>query len=130
MAEKQKVVMKIPMNGQKNNTKALQAVTKAKGVFSVGLEGDDKSQVVVIGEGMDCVDLKKLIQKKLGGWMWFLKNKVHVEIVTVSAVKEKEKEKEADKKIEVVPYHCPQPGVVTRYVYDDPCYYRDPWSIW
>ncbi|KAK1316604.1 hypothetical protein QJS10_CPA05g02097 [Acorus calamus] len=112
MAAKQKVVMKIPMNGQKNNKKALQAVTKAKGVQSVGLEGDDKSQVVVIGEEMDCVDLKKLIQKKLGGWLWCLKNKVHVEIVSVSPVEEKEKE--PDKKIEVVPYHCPEPGVVTR----------------
>ncbi|KAK1269745.1 hypothetical protein QJS04_geneDACA013819 [Acorus gramineus] len=84
---------------------------------------------------MDCVDLKKLIQKKLGGWMWCLKNKVHVEIVTVSPVeekakeKEKEKEKEAEKKIEVVPCHCPQPRVETTYVYDDPCYYRDPWRI-
>ncbi|KAK1269746.1 hypothetical protein QJS04_geneDACA013818 [Acorus gramineus] len=32
MAVKQKVVMKIPMNGQNNNKKALQAVTKAKGI--------------------------------------------------------------------------------------------------
>ncbi|KAK1273516.1 hypothetical protein QJS04_geneDACA007828 [Acorus gramineus] len=85
---KQKVVMKVSMNGPKSRTKALQAVVAAPGVISAALEGDDRSKVVVIGEGIDCVALAKLLRKKLD----------YVEIVTVSA--EDEKDKEKDSKIE------------------------------
>nr|XP_023894338.1 heavy metal-associated isoprenylated plant protein 47-like [Quercus suber]POE58562.1 heavy metal-associated isoprenylated plant protein 47 [Quercus suber] len=63
---KQKVVMKVQMNCEKCRTKAMKIATVAEGVTSVAIEGADKSQVVVIGEGVDSASLTCSLRKKLG----------------------------------------------------------------
>ncbi|KAK1310452.1 hypothetical protein QJS10_CPA08g01866 [Acorus calamus] len=110
---KQKVVMKVSMNGPKSRTKALQAVVAAPGVLSAALEGDDKSKVVVIGEGIDCIALAKLLKKKLD----------YVEILTVSAVDEKDKEKDSKNIYSTWPYQVVMPQ---SYMYQPPAY-QDPY---
>ncbi|XP_015880228.1 heavy metal-associated isoprenylated plant protein 47 [Ziziphus jujuba] len=72
-----KIVMKVAMSCQKCKTKALQVAATAEGVNFVGLEGDQKDKVVVIGDGVDAVALAKNLRKKVGG----------TEIVTVADVK-------------------------------------------
>ncbi|KAK1274349.1 hypothetical protein QJS04_geneDACA007827 [Acorus gramineus] len=103
---KQKVVMKVSMNGPKSHTKALQAVAAAPGVISAGLEGDDMSKVVVIGEGIDCIALTKLLRKKLE----------HAELLTVTAVDEdgKDKDSKSGSKIEYYPSAWSYPVVITQ----------------
>ncbi|KAK7246041.1 hypothetical protein RIF29_40898 [Crotalaria pallida] len=63
---KQKIVIKVQMNCQKCRTKALKVVASANGVNFLGLEGDDKDKVVVIGDGMDAVKLINCLRKKVG----------------------------------------------------------------
>ncbi|KAF4379128.1 hypothetical protein G4B88_010522, partial [Cannabis sativa] len=63
----QKIVMKVQMNCKKCQTKALKAAATQEGVNFVGLEGGDaKDKVVVIGDGVDAIDLAKTLKKKLG----------------------------------------------------------------
>ncbi|GMN36701.1 hypothetical protein TIFTF001_006228 [Ficus carica] len=64
---KQKIVMKVVMKCKKCQTKALRAVAGKDGVSSVGLEGEERNKVVVIGDGVDAVDLAKTLRKKFGG---------------------------------------------------------------
>ncbi|KAL5574817.1 hypothetical protein UlMin_016516 [Ulmus minor] len=73
---KQKIVMKVMMSCQKCQTKALQTVAGKYGVNFVGLEGADRDQLVVIGEGVDAVELAKSLRKKVG----------RTDIVSVAAV--------------------------------------------
>ncbi|KAI9076081.1 hypothetical protein K1719_041942 [Acacia pycnantha] len=72
---KQKIVMKVHMCCQKCRTKALKLVASANGVSFVGLEGDEREKVVVIGEGVDAVKLTNCLRKKVG----------HTEILSVAA---------------------------------------------
>nr|POE83259.1 heavy metal-associated isoprenylated plant protein 47 [Quercus suber] len=44
----------------------MKIATVAEGVISVAIEGADKSQVVVIGEGVDSASLTRSLRKKLG----------------------------------------------------------------
>ncbi|KAI7999371.1 Disease resistance protein RGA5 [Camellia lanceoleosa] len=61
---KKKIVMKVEMRCQKCRTKALQVAAKAHGVESLELEGEEKDKVVVIGDGVDAVELAKSLRKK------------------------------------------------------------------
>ncbi|KAL2341437.1 hypothetical protein Fmac_009377 [Flemingia macrophylla] len=63
---KQKIVMKVHMSCQKCRTKALKVVASANGVSFVGLEGEARDKLVVIGEGMDVVKLTNSLRKKVG----------------------------------------------------------------
>ncbi|XP_004486553.2 heavy metal-associated isoprenylated plant protein 47 [Cicer arietinum] len=63
---KQKIVMKVYMNCQKCRTKAFKVVASTYGVNFVGLEGEEKDKLVVIGEGVDAVKLIKWLRKKVG----------------------------------------------------------------
>ncbi|AES64599.1 putative heavy metal-associated domain, HMA [Medicago truncatula] len=63
---KQKIVMRVHMRCQKCRTKALEVVAGANGVNFVGLEGDEKDKIVVIGDGVDAVTLTKCLRKKVG----------------------------------------------------------------
>lgn len=54
------------MNCQKCRTKALKVAAGADGVSFVGFEGAEKDKVVVIGDGVDPVDLAKSLRKRLG----------------------------------------------------------------
>ncbi|XP_027338241.1 heavy metal-associated isoprenylated plant protein 47 [Abrus precatorius] len=62
----QKIVMRVDMNCQKCRTKALKVVASANGVNFVGLEGEEKDNLVVIGDGMDPVKLTNSLRKKVG----------------------------------------------------------------
>ncbi|XP_058112932.1 disease resistance protein Pik-1-like isoform X2 [Magnolia sinica] len=117
-----KIVMKVPMNDAKSRCKAMKAAVGIQGVISATLEGNDKDQLAVVGDGIDSVALTRLLRKKMG----------FTELISVAAVDEKKKEekKEEEKKpsIEIVAwptssayqYSVPQP---MHYVYQDP--YRD-----
>ncbi|KAF2311866.1 hypothetical protein GH714_027048 [Hevea brasiliensis] len=63
------------------------------GVESAALGKKDKSQIEVVGDGVDAVKLTSLLRKRLarGAWMpcLFPNNGVYAELVSVSAVKEK-----------------------------------------
>ncbi|XP_075668804.1 heavy metal-associated isoprenylated plant protein 47-like [Castanea sativa] len=63
---KQKIVINVQMNCEKCRTKAMKIATVAEGVTSVAIEGADKSQVVVIGDGVDSASLTRSLRKKLG----------------------------------------------------------------
>ncbi|KAK1273515.1 hypothetical protein QJS04_geneDACA007829 [Acorus gramineus] len=71
----------------KCRTKALK-IAASFGVESVALEGEDKDQLVVIGEGIDAPCLAKTLRKKIGC----------TEIVTIENVKPPEKKEEEKKK--------------------------------
>ncbi|KAK1292048.1 hypothetical protein QJS10_CPB17g00355 [Acorus calamus] len=89
--ETQKVVLKFTKNCLKSHAKALQAVVKAPGVILTEVEGDDKSQIAIVGENMDCMVLVKLLTKDKGYNFIFLRrllkmNIGYVELVTAAPV--------------------------------------------
>ncbi|KAK7332479.1 hypothetical protein VNO80_29231 [Phaseolus coccineus] len=59
-------MMKVHMSCQKCRTKALKVAAAAKGVNFVGLEGESKDILVVIGESVDAVKLTNSLRKKVG----------------------------------------------------------------
>ncbi|KAL0012052.1 hypothetical protein SO802_007160 [Lithocarpus litseifolius] len=73
----QKIVMKVQMNCQKCQTKALTVAAEANGVNFVGLEGAEKDKVVVMGDGVDAATLATTMRKKVG----------HTDIISVAEVK-------------------------------------------
>ncbi|KAB1221639.1 hypothetical protein CJ030_MR2G024052 [Morella rubra] len=75
---KQKIVVKVAMNCQKCQTKALKVVAEADGVDFVGL-GAEKDRVEVIGNGVDAVKLATSLRKKVG----------RTDIISVEEVKPK-----------------------------------------
>ncbi|CAK7349165.1 unnamed protein product [Dovyalis caffra] len=78
---KQKVVIKVTLNGQKSRSKALK--------IAVGFSGQDKSQIEVVGDGVDVAKLTILLKKKMG----------YADLVSVSAVGgEKKEEKKKSQK--------------------------------
>ncbi|XP_020535823.2 disease resistance protein Pik-1-like [Jatropha curcas] len=72
---KQKIVLKVDMKCNRCRTEALKVVAKADGVNFLGLEGENKERVVVIGDGVDAVNLATNLRKKVG----------HTEIISVAA---------------------------------------------
>ncbi|KAL3508943.1 hypothetical protein ACH5RR_028345 [Cinchona calisaya] len=86
---KQKVVIKLSMHDQKSRKKALKTVAGHTGVESTALQGQEKNQIEVVGEGIDAVVLTTLLRKNLG----------YAEIVSVSPVGQKKPdEKKGDDK--------------------------------
>ncbi|TYH56375.1 hypothetical protein ES332_D08G014300v1 [Gossypium tomentosum] len=63
---KQKVVLKVAMKCQKCRTRSLEVAAEQQGVSFVGLEGNEKEKVVVIGDGIDVVKLATILRKKVG----------------------------------------------------------------
>ncbi|KAI3798418.1 hypothetical protein L1987_33693 [Smallanthus sonchifolius] len=64
--EKQKIVAKVNMNGDKKTRKALQIAVSISGVESASFVGSDKDQIAVIGAGIDAVELASLLRRKVG----------------------------------------------------------------
>ncbi|PNT68931.1 heavy metal-associated isoprenylated plant protein 47 [Brachypodium distachyon] len=62
----QKIVIKVQMTCDKCRSKAMALVAAFVGVNSVSLAGDDKDQVVVVGDGVDSVKLTSALRKKVG----------------------------------------------------------------
>ncbi|XP_062217433.1 disease resistance protein Piks-1-like [Phragmites australis] len=63
---KQKIVIKVQMTCDKCRSKAMALVAAASGVDSVAIAGDDKDQVVVVGDGVDSIKLTSALRKKVG----------------------------------------------------------------
>ncbi|TVU15678.1 hypothetical protein EJB05_39211 [Eragrostis curvula] len=106
---KQKIVIKASMPCEKSRAKAMALVARAHGVISVGITGDAKDRMEVVGDGVDSVCLVSCLRRKL----------VHAEILQVEEVKEKkpEEKKPEEKKPEEAkvvvhqqPYYYCHPG--------------------
>ncbi|RLM75285.1 uncharacterized protein C2845_PM15G11300 [Panicum miliaceum] len=96
---KQKIVIKVTMPNAKSRARAMVLAAKASGVGSIGITGDLKDRLEVVGEGVDVACLVHCLRKKLC---------CHAEIVQVEEVKDK-KPAEEEKKVEE-PKPCPCPG--------------------
>ena len=108
----QKIVIKVSMSCDRSRSKAMSMAARAAGVTSMGITGDARDQLEVVGEGVDPVCLVSCLRKKLGG----------AHIVQVEEVKEKKPE---EKKKE-----DPKPGVplyAPPHYYPGPSYYHHPY---
>ncbi|KAI8552247.1 hypothetical protein RHMOL_Rhmol06G0251800 [Rhododendron molle] len=61
-----RIVIKVALKGKKSSSKIWEIVGKVPGVESVAFAGQDKNHVVVIGDGIDSVELTVLLRKKVG----------------------------------------------------------------
>ncbi|KAB1199129.1 hypothetical protein CJ030_MR0G027297 [Morella rubra] len=84
----QKIVIKLRVPCEKCSSKAMALAAAADGVSSVTLEGADRDQVVVVGDGVDAVCLTTSLRKKVGC----------VLLVSVEEVKPKPKPKPTEEK--------------------------------
>ncbi|KAK1310453.1 hypothetical protein QJS10_CPA08g01867 [Acorus calamus] len=94
---KKKIVLKVQISCDKCRKKALKIAASAKGVESVAVQGADKDQLAVTGEGIDAPSLTEKLRKKVG---W-------ADIVTIEEVKPNEKKKVEEKKEIKVVDLCP-----------------------
>ena len=94
----QKIVIKITMPNAKSRARAMALAAKASGVGSIGITGDLKDRLEVVGEGIDITCLVHRLRKKVCR---------HAEILKVEEVKDKKPEEEKKKKPE--PCGCPAP---------------------
>ncbi|XP_059442237.1 heavy metal-associated isoprenylated plant protein 47-like [Corylus avellana] len=53
------------MNSDKSRTKAMKIAATTDGVSSVAIEGSEKDQLVVSGQGVDSANLTRSLRKKL-----------------------------------------------------------------
>ncbi|KAL6315197.1 hypothetical protein AAG906_037429 [Vitis piasezkii] len=84
---KTKIIVKVQMNCDKCRTKALKIAAVEEGVISVAIEGAEKDQVVVIGDGVDSASLTHCLRKKLR----------YATLVRVEEVKEKTRSEASSK---------------------------------
>ncbi|KAG7619584.1 hypothetical protein ISN44_As04g004750 [Arabidopsis suecica] len=61
-----KILMSVSMRCDKCRSEALKIGAKTTGVTFVGIEGEEKDKVVVIGEGVDAACLVVRLRKKVG----------------------------------------------------------------
>ncbi|XP_011009814.1 PREDICTED: uncharacterized protein LOC105114819 [Populus euphratica] len=115
---KQKIVIKVTVSGPKSRSKSLQIAVGFSGVESAGLGGQDKSQIEVVGDGVDAVELTNCLRKKVG----------YAEIVSVAAVGEKKEEKKPEAVAQPVLWSVYGGGVPQTYIHPipPPNYYQDP----
>ncbi|KAK4279108.1 hypothetical protein QN277_016863 [Acacia crassicarpa] len=78
-----KITIKVEVCNEKGRIKAMKIASGRPGVNSVAMEGNERDQLVVTGEGVDSVKLTNMLRKKLG----------HATIVSVKDVKKKNKYK-------------------------------------
>ncbi|KAK1566681.1 hypothetical protein Q3G72_002825 [Acer saccharum] len=108
---KQKVVIKVTMNGQKSRSKALKIVAGASGVESAAWKGDN---IEVTGEELDPACLTLLLRKKLG----------YADLVSVEEKKEEKKADVAKLEVTAMPafsYYAPLPYGVDPYHEQNNC---------
>ncbi|XP_068644026.1 heavy metal-associated isoprenylated plant protein 46-like [Aristolochia californica] len=124
---KQKMVIRAQMTDTKERSKAMKIAVGVPGVISVGIEGKDKDQMVVIGEEVDVVGLTRLVRKKM----------CFAELVSVSVIEEKKEEKKVASTAEIVALPAPwtypanwsHPANIQLSVSDYPAKYDDTCSI-
>ena len=91
-----KIVVCVSMNDEKSRSKALKICVGIGGVESAALSGAEKDQVVVVGEGIDAVEVTRQLRKGVG----------HAELVSVG-----EDKKEDTKPAAVTPVVWSEPFV-------------------
>ncbi|KAM3367966.1 hypothetical protein ACQJBY_016493 [Aegilops geniculata] len=106
---KQKIVIQLSMSCDKSRSKALTLAARAAGVTSMGITGDARDQLEVVGDGVDPVCLVCCLRKKLG----------HAKIIKVEEVKKPEEKKEDPKP----PAPMPVPVHPPPYFYPPSSYY-------
>ncbi|XP_010928046.1 heavy metal-associated isoprenylated plant protein 47 [Elaeis guineensis] len=90
---KKQIVIKVQMNCDKCRSKAMQLAASVDGVDSIKVDGEDKNQLVVVGEGVDPVILTRILRKNIG----------HSDIVKVGEMKKGDEEKKSEEpKIEPI----------------------------
>ncbi|KAF8703398.1 hypothetical protein HU200_032201 [Digitaria exilis] len=95
----QKIVIKLTMPNARSRSQAMALAAEANGVNSIGITGDLKDRLEVVGEGIDVTCLVMCLRKKL----------CHAEILQVEEVKNKKPE-EKKKPEEPKPKPCTCPG--------------------
>ncbi|KAE8798635.1 hypothetical protein D1007_26123 [Hordeum vulgare] len=60
---KQKIVLKLPLDGERNRRKAFKAAVGMAGVTSATLEGD---KIIILGDGVDPIALTTMLRRSLG----------------------------------------------------------------
>ncbi|XP_068636372.1 heavy metal-associated isoprenylated plant protein 16-like [Aristolochia californica] len=108
---KKKMVIRVYMNDHKTRCKALKIAVSQQGVSSAGVEGADRDQIVLIGEGVDPVDLTRLLRKRLGC----------AELISVADAEEKKEKKSSITYSEPIYWSVPP-----QYVYEVPARYNEP----
>ncbi|GFQ03088.1 hypothetical protein PHJA_002452600 [Phtheirospermum japonicum] len=63
---KQKVVFQVQLFCANCPTKALMIIAGQKGVESIAIEGVQRNEVVVIGEGIDAIKIARKLRGKVG----------------------------------------------------------------
>ncbi|CAA7407816.1 unnamed protein product [Spirodela intermedia] len=108
---KQKIVIKLQMMDLKTRSKAMKIAVGLPAVESVATEGEDKDQIIVIGDGVDSVALVKRLRKAMGMAI----------LVSVAAVEDEDKDKDKGK----VEDPTPEPLPCVYYV-NEQGYYQEP----
>ncbi|KAM3684345.1 hypothetical protein ACJW31_11G036900 [Castanea mollissima] len=121
---KQKVVIRVNLNNGKKNarTKALQIAVGVQGVESVSLQGEDSSQIVVVGNDIDSVHLTSLLRKKVG-------SADLMSLSPISYVGEIQEPKHSEFGIQSTVWPTYQAGVPYYYTYDVPNNNQDSCTI-
>ncbi|KAK1629935.1 hypothetical protein QYE76_004250 [Lolium multiflorum] len=76
---KQKIVLKLPLDGERNRRKAFKATVSMAGVTSATMEGD---KIIIVGDGIDTIGLTTMLRRSLG----------RAELVSVSSGDDKRKD--------------------------------------
>ncbi|PUZ47564.1 hypothetical protein GQ55_7G176000 [Panicum hallii var. hallii] len=84
---KQKMVIKVSMPCARSRSRAMALAARADGVISMGIAGDSRDKLEVVGDGVDAACLVSCLRRKLG----------HAEILQVEEVKDKPEEEETTK---------------------------------
>ncbi|KAK1683698.1 hypothetical protein QYE76_044546 [Lolium multiflorum] len=109
---KQKIVIQVSMSCDKSRSKAMSMAARTAGVTSMGITGDARDQLEVVGDGVDPVCLVSCLRKKLGV----------ARIVKVEEVKDPKPEEKKKEDPKPVPVVCPPPPC-----YPGPGYYHHPY---
>ncbi|KAL5775615.1 hypothetical protein ACOSP7_013172 [Xanthoceras sorbifolium] len=96
---KQKIVIKVQMLCDKCRSKAMKIAVTKDGVTKVEIKGEEKDQLVVIGDWVDSVNLARSLRKELH----------YANILSVEEEKEKKDEKEKAKEDDKTNINLPIP---------------------
>nr|ADE80950.1 NBS-LRR class disease resistance protein [Oryza sativa Japonica Group]ANO81528.1 disease resistance protein [Oryza sativa] len=84
--EMQKIVFKIPMVDDKSRTKAMSLVASTVGVHSVAIAGDLRDEVVVVGDGIDSINLVSALRKKVDPAMFLEVSQAKEDVKEITAM--------------------------------------------
>ncbi|XP_047062739.1 uncharacterized protein LOC124670407 [Lolium rigidum] len=103
---KQKIVIQVSVSSDKSRRKVMTTAAKTTGVISVGITGDSRDMLEVVGNDVDTVSLVGRLRKKLLGRLLLgrlRRRLLGARIVKVEEFKDKKKKEEDEK----LPYWYP-----------------------